>query len=54
MPIEIKELNIRINVSEGQAKVTEEVDKGKKGSQNDLVAQCVEQVLEILSKTNER
>lgn len=54
MPIEIKELNIRINVSEGQAKASDESEQGRKGIQSDLVAQCVEQVLEILSKTHER
>lgn len=54
MPIEIKELNIKINVSEGQAKTSDESEQGKKGAQSDIVAQCVEQVLEILSKNHER
>jgi len=54
MPIEIKELNIKINVSEGHAKTSDESGQGKKEAQSDLVAQCVEQVIEILSKTHER
>jgi Family of unknown function (DUF5908) len=54
MPIEIKELNIKINVSEGQSKASDESEQGKKGAQSDIVAQCVEHVLEILSKTHER
>lgn len=32
MPIEIKELNIRINVSESQVKASDESEQGRKGT----------------------
>lgn len=54
MPIEIKELNIKINVSDNQDKPAADNGSVDKVSQNDIVAQCVEQVLEIISKTHER
>lgn len=52
MPIEIKELHIKINVDDkqqpgGSGKI---VQKEK----DRLVAECVEQVMEILSKKEER
>lgn len=54
MPIEIKELNIRINVTEGQ----NQQEPGNKTIDpeqlNDIVSQCVEQVMEIISKNKER
>ncbi|MDP3644706.1 MAG: DUF5908 family protein [Bacteroidota bacterium] len=54
MPIEIKELNIKINVTDNQnPPASGDSSKGKL-AQEDLVAQCVEQVLEIISKTRER
>jgi hypothetical protein len=55
MPIEIKELHIKINVDEGQE------GAGRSGSSNvdqnktdKIIAACVEQVMEILSKNEER
>jgi hypothetical protein len=54
MPIEIKELNIRINVTDSQSKPESGNSAGEMETQNSLIAQCVEQVLEILSKTKER
>jgi hypothetical protein len=54
MPIEIKELNIKIYVSDKQNKAATGSDSGDKEKQNEIVAQCVEQVLEIISKTHER
>ncbi|MCE5204592.1 MAG: DUF5908 family protein [Porphyromonadaceae bacterium] len=53
MPIEIKELHIRINVEEstpvaGVAAETTQSEKDK------IIAACVEQVMEILSKKEER
>lgn len=53
MPIEIKELNIKVNVSESQNTTTglAQINLEK---QNEIVAQCVEQVMEIISKTHER
>lgn len=54
MPIEIKELNIKINVSDNQNKPSAGNITGDKEAQNSIVTQCVEQVLEILSKIKER
>ena len=52
MPIEIKELHIKINVNEnGHSTDSENSASGKK---NRIVAECVEQVMEILSKKEER
>ena len=53
MPIEIRELNIKVNVSENQNTSTglTQINQEK---QNEIVAQCVEQVMEIISKTHER
>lgn len=53
MPIEIKELIIRANVAPPQgekrpAAVSSEQDRAQ------LVAECVEQVMEILRKNRER
>lgn len=52
MPIEIKELNIKINV-EGK-KQNEDLKKAEKDDKNAIIEACVEQVMEILSKTRER
>lgn len=52
MPIEIKELHIKINVGEnGQSRKSESSVKEEK---NKIIAACVEQVMEILSKKEER
>ncbi len=53
MPIEIKELHIKINVDEGDGgnKPTFVPGKDMKSS---LIASCVEQVMEILEMRNER
>lgn len=53
MPIEIKELHVRINVEEGTpaASVAGESTQGEK---EQIIAACVEQVMEILSKKEER
>lgn len=54
MPIEIKELNIKINVSENQNKPATGTESSDKNMQNSIINQCVEQVMEIISKTHER
>lgn len=54
MPIEIKELNIKINVTDNQNSPVSGDDSGIIKTQNIIVAQCVEQVLEIISKSHER
>lgn len=52
MPIEIKELHIKINVDDKQQSGTSGQMKQK--DKDRLVAECVEQVMEILSKKEER
>jgi hypothetical protein len=52
MPIEIKELHIKINVDENPR--SQNPEKIKRSERDDLIAACVEQVLEILSKKEER
>jgi len=52
MPIEIKELNIKINVDESpQSSNTEQNDRNQKEK---IIEACVEQVMEIISKNKER
>ncbi|HKL33819.1 MAG TPA: DUF5908 family protein [Tangfeifania sp.] len=52
MPIEIKELHIKINVDENGASPQRE--SSLKKEKNKIIAACVEQVMEILSKKEER
>lgn len=54
MPIEIKELNIRVNVSNDQNNASTGVNGIDEETRNSIVAQCVEQVMEIISKNQER
>jgi hypothetical protein len=63
MPIEIKELHIRVTVnapSEGQASASKTPvtpsghDADGAGDNTALVAECVEQVLQILEQKKER
>jgi len=51
MPIEIKELHIKINVNEGSKSSPEKAPKGK---DKDLVAECVEQVMQVIERKKER
>jgi phenylpyruvate tautomerase PptA (4-oxalocrotonate tautomerase family) len=53
MPIEIKELHIRINVDEpsGQTAGEGEISEEQK---DEIIEECVEQVMEILSLKEER
>lgn len=52
MPIEIKELHIKINVNEGsKANSTPATPKSKN---EDPVAECVEQVMKIIERKKER
>ncbi len=53
MPIEIKELHIKISVDEGKGKQPSIVVDSKK-EKSALVEACVEQVMEILEKKQER
>ena len=53
MPIEIKELHIKINVDESSTtSTTGETSKQKEMDR--MIAMCVEQVMEIISKKQER
>jgi len=53
MPIEIKELHIKINVDEKQATATTS-SKGNKALSEKLLKECVEQVMNIETRKNER
>ncbi|WP_187328687.1 DUF5908 family protein [Echinicola rosea] len=52
MPIEIKELHIKITVDEGKSSVGSK--KSGSGGQQEIISQCVEQVMEILENKKER
>ena len=55
MPIEIKELHIKINVDEGQESSRDSTSSGSNQTERDkIIAECVEQVMEILEKKEER
>ena len=51
MPIEIKELHIKINVNEGSKSSAPSAPKSK---DQDAVAECVEQVMKIIERNKER
>jgi hypothetical protein len=53
MPIEIKELHIKINVNEG-SKPAASSPSAPKSKGEDPVAECVEQVLKIIERKKER
>jgi len=52
MPIEIKELHIKINVDESPE--SSNVDRNNRNEKDKIIEACVEQVMEILSKNEER
>ena len=52
MPIEIKELHIKINVSEESQRNVPAQNQAE--DKNKLIEVCVEQVMELLSKKKER
>jgi len=55
MPIEIKELHIKINVDEGANKGNSQTSGlNDKESREALIAACVEEVMEVLQKQKER
>ena len=51
MPIEIKELHIKINVNEGSKAPPPSAPKSK---DEDPVAECVDQVMKIIERKKER
>ncbi len=50
MPIEIKELHIKINVKEGGQKSASSGNEGK----GELVQECLDQVMKVLKNKDER
>lgn len=60
MPIEIRELNIRVSVNQSPAEQDSKPSGGGGGSsggggdKDEIIAECVEQILEILKNKNER
>ena len=49
MPIEIKEMHIKINVDEGQ-----QAQEAASGGSNDMIQECLEQVMQIINDKDER
>ncbi|WP_343696938.1 DUF5908 family protein [Flavobacterium sp.] len=55
MPIEIKELHIKINVSESANSGAKPASSSSSsGNEKDTVAECVEQVMKIIERKKER
>jgi hypothetical protein len=59
MPIEIRELNIRVSVNQSPAEQDSKSgggggSKGGGADKDEIIAECVEQILEILKNKNER
>lgn len=58
MPIEIRELNIKVSVSQNQPEQDSSPPAGSPGQalpdKDELIAECVEQVMELLKLKNER
>lgn len=54
MPIEIKELHIKINVDEGPRNGKAQQSSGSKEGKEKIIAECVEAVMEILNQQKER
>ena len=52
MPIEIKELHIKINVNEGSKPTASAT--AQKSKDEDAVAECVAQVMKIIERKKER
>ena len=52
MPIEIKELHIKINVDENPE--TSDAEFSARNEKDKIIEACVEQVMEILSNKEER
>jgi hypothetical protein len=53
MPIEIKELHIKINVNENSNSGAKPVSPSS-NNEKDTVAECVEQVMKIIERKKER
>ena len=53
MPIEIKELHIKINVNDG-GQSNAAPDKQSGGGNSNLMEECIEQIMQIENRKNER
>ncbi|URM35658.1 DUF5908 family protein [Flavobacterium anhuiense] len=54
MPIEIKELHIKINVNESPSSGAKPASPSSSSAEKDNVAECVEQVMKIIERKKER
>ena len=58
MPIEIRELNIRVSVNQNQEEQGNTAPSGSASGavpdKDELISECVEQVMELLKLKNER
>lgn len=54
MPIEIRELHIKAIVQDGDKKNSSSPDVGNQYQINAIVAECVEQVINIIKEKEER
>ncbi|MET3026058.1 DUF5908 family protein [Flavobacterium sp. UW10123] len=54
MPIEIKELHIKINVNESPSSGAKPASSSSSSTEKDNVAECVEQVMKIIERKKER
>ena len=54
MPIEIKELYIKINVNEGPNKETANSSKKESEGKETIIATAVEEVMDLMNKQKER
>jgi hypothetical protein len=58
MPLEIRELNIRVSVNQNQQEQESSPDPAGSGGnlpdKDELISECVEQVMELLKLQNER
>lgn len=52
--IEIKELHIKINVDNDAKKSGGKAAKGSKADKDTIIAECVEQIMEIIAKQTDR
>ena len=55
MPLEIRELHIRVNVNQPQPGANDNAAPDESGKDKDaLINQCIEEVMDILKNKNER
>ena len=54
MPIEIKELHIKINVNENSNSGAKPASSSSAAAEKDTVAECVEQVMKVIERKKER